>query len=398
MRPNNRPTGISPDYTGAPTPTNIHMITSHHFLTLLFVLFLFASPHGRAQDGPWAHRVYRATSSDGIHWMRDTTLLFNPASVPGAVKDTQGRIFIYYVHTTSPTDTETVMVAGSSDGRHFSTPQPIQVSSSHVLRKVDPAPVLLPDGRIRLFYLDFGTRPTKNIYSAVSSDGIHFTEEAGIRFSKDGITDPDVFRVDSTWVMFLSLPQSGMAMVRAVSSDGLNFTEDTSFHWTLGGVSSTFRFPGPVYRTYFCGPGGIRSATSTDGLHLTSEAGIRIAPFPNEVVCDPTVVQLNAGAYIMYFKSAMRTTGIDDVCRDATPPARIFPNPSQNETIIAVEGAHQPPYHLRLYDAAGQLVYELNRITTRRVRIPGGTLPAGRYLYELRGEKGFSARGQLVIE
>ena len=137
-----------------------------------------------AQVGPSQHSVYRATSTDGLNFVKDPTLLFFPASVPGAIKDTNGTIFLYYVYA-GQTGTEILKVATSTDGANFTTPQAINLTGSTVIKKVDPNPVLLPDGRIRLYYIDLDPTPPKNVHSAISSDGYNFTEEQGIRFTKN---------------------------------------------------------------------------------------------------------------------------------------------------------------------------------------------------------------------
>ena len=257
-------------------------------------------PHS---PGPWEHRVFRATSTDGLSWRRDTAWLFDPASVPGAVIDTFGNIFLYFVQMESAEETEKLMVASSTDGLNFSVPIEVNMTGATVTRRVDPNPVLLPDGTIRLYYLDFDVSPTKDIHSAISYDGINFTAEEGVRFTKNQITDPDVFSVNDKWVMFVSQPTMGTSMTRATSIDGINFTEDPSWTWNNGGISSTFEFPGSVYRTYYCGRLGIQSATSTDGYSLTIEDGSRLTKPQGEVVCDPTIVELTPSSYVMYFKS-----------------------------------------------------------------------------------------------
>ncbi len=256
-----------------------------------------------SQSGPWNDRVFSATSPDGLNWTKDPNILFNTASVPGAVKGTNGTIFLYTVYLPGPTTNETLMVAISTDGQNFSVRQPINVPNSVITRRVDPNPVLLPDGRIRLYYIDFGTIPTKNLYSAISNDGINFTEEPGIRFTQNHITDPDVFYLGGNWVGFLSKPNVGMQIIRIVSSDGLNFIEDATFNWNNGGISFTFLFPGNIYRTYYCAMGGMKSAMSTDGYNLTVEPSTRIQPGMNEVLCDPTIVQLASNSYVMYYKT-----------------------------------------------------------------------------------------------
>ena len=98
--------------------------------------------------------------------------------------------------------------------------------------------------------------------------------------------------------MFVS---KGMALDLAVSSDnGATFTKQNDFSWNEGGVPGTFNFNG-IFRTYFCGRGGIGSATGAETGQLTAEPGVRIAE-SNKIVCDPSVIQLPDNTYMMFYK------------------------------------------------------------------------------------------------
>jgi hypothetical protein len=345
-----------------------------------------------AQNGPSTHSVYRATSSDGLNFIKDTTLLFFPASVPGAVMDTNETIFLYYVYATQST-TEVLNFATSTDGANFTSPQPINLTGSSVIKRVDPNPVLLPDGRIRLYYIDLDPQPPKDVHSAISSDGINFTEEAGIRFTKNNITDPDVFMLtDSSWVMFVS---KGTTLVRATSSDGLTFTEDPTFIWNNGAVCSTFLFPGGIFRTYYCG-GGIKSATSTDGYNLSVESGIRIQPGANESVCDPTMVHLGS-TYIMYYKSAPTTSGFgenNNCC--GNPDISIYQN--SNSIVFQFSNLQQKSYTLKIYDATGKLVYTSDKISVGTLSIEKNIFQNGVYIYDFFNEQNIISTGRFIIE
>jgi len=54
-------------------------------------------PPGGPPSGPYYHQIYSATSSDGINWTVDNTLLFDHASVPGAVYF-YNKLYLYYVN------------------------------------------------------------------------------------------------------------------------------------------------------------------------------------------------------------------------------------------------------------------------------------------------------------
>jgi hypothetical protein len=366
-----------------------------YFLASLILIsgeFIFAQG-----GGPWQHKVYRAVSSDGVNFTRDTTLLFFPASVPGAVADTNQMVYLYYVHMDNSLSPETLMVAASPDGQYFLDPLPVNISGSSITRKVDPDPVLLPDGRIRLYYIDFDTQPPQCVHSAVSSDGINFTEEAGLRFSDaSGITDPDVFNSGGTWNMYVS---KGTQLIRATSADGLNFTKDNSFNWNKGAVSSTMMFSCGLFRTYYCGSSGIMSATSAVGDTLTPEAGARILPEADEFVCDPTIVLSYNGEYILYFKSFFNDPGDLHEYSCSCHPLN-FPNPFHDETIISIpeEIDHKKSFLLKVFDLSGKLLRSENIYGKENIIFSGNDLEPGLYLYRIEQGNMISLNGKFIIE
>jgi len=346
-----------------------------------------------AQVGPLQHSVYRATSTDGLNFVKDPTLLFFPASVPGAVKDINGTIFLYYVYPTQ-SGTEILKVATSTDGANFTTPQQINLTGSSVIKKVDPNPVLLPDGRIRLYYIDLDPLPPKDVHSAISSDGYSFTEEPEIRFTKNNITDPDVFMVnDSLWVMLVS---RGSTLVRATSADGLTFTEDATFNWNNGGVCSTFLFPGDIFRTYYCGQGGIKSATSTDGYNLAIESGVRVPPGNGEFIGDPTLVHLDS-IYIMYFKTCPLSAGFDENVNFSNNPD-LFISQNDNSIIFQFNNLQKENYTLKIYDVTGKLVYISDNISASPHNIEKNSFLSGAYIYNFFNEQNIVSKGRFFIE
>ena len=135
----------------------------------------------------------------------------------------------------------------------------------------DASAVLLADGRVRLYIFAQG----KGIVSAVSTgvDGAAFVAEPGARL-------PD-----------------GSGMPRVIANP-------------VGG-----------WRLFFISGSGIRSATSTDGVTFTVEAGFRItaeaAAFAGTTtagaVSGATVIRLADGRYRMYFS---------DLPRPGDPPGR----------------------------------------------------------------------------
>lgn len=253
-------------------------------------------------NGPYYHQIYSATSKDGLVWQKQEKLLFDHASVPGAVIH-DGIIYLYFVDASAATSEQLSVAISKDNGQTFEKKQKVEIKGSEV-SPVDPDPVLLDNGKIRLYYFANITPnqdPAKaegkhKIYSAESSDGINF-ENQRLAYEDEQITDPDVFKTESDWRMFVS---KGKNMDLAISSDGgLTFSKQSDFSWDKGGVSSTFNFSG-IFRTYYCG-NGIQSATGGETGKLTSESGLRVQE-SGKVTCDPSVIQLPDNSYLMFYK------------------------------------------------------------------------------------------------
>ncbi len=180
-------------------------------LAALLVVSIGAPLAARAQQppptsGPYFHRVMSATSADGLTWTKDGRVLLEHASVPCAIVTPAGRMRIYYVDASQTP--ETANVAESADGGQTFVPLGLTIANRTASKAVDPGIVLLSDGRYRLYFYgsapgDPGGTDTHTIYSAISTDGVAFTEEAAV-FAYPGLVDPDVFRArNRCWYMFV---------------------------------------------------------------------------------------------------------------------------------------------------------------------------------------------------
>jgi len=231
-------------------------------------------------------------------------MIIDQASVPEAVRLPDGRWLMYAVNGSTLGGPGFLYAESQDEGRTW-TCGTVNVQGA------DPDVVLLPDGRIRLYYVElaFGPHPPQpgkqtaepnRVKSAVSSDGKNFTIEEGTRLEGIGYTDPDVILVGSEWFMYISTGEKAWA---ARSSDGLNFTLIGLVNET-GAVSGSYLFPDGTLRHYYCGRNGIQSATSTSGGDIwRTEPGTRIARDPAwKIVCDPSIVSDGHGGYWMAYK------------------------------------------------------------------------------------------------
>ena len=264
-------------------------------LIIIPIVLFYYPKDGRIPDsGPYYHKIYHATSTDGINWTINNTILFDHASVPGAVYFNNS-IYVYFVNAASG---EKLSVAISNNNGTTFTIYDVNITGSNSPRPVDPNPII-DGGQIRLTYLGnlMMGGGEFNIVTASSDNGIDFIEDAVI-YSADGITDPDLFQnATGDWILFVN---SGSDLIKAIGSTPTdNFTEDTLFNFTDGWLCSTHLIVGKYY-TYHLGSNGI-SVAEYNSSGLTVIETDLIAGF-NGTVADPTVAVLGAGKYIMYFK------------------------------------------------------------------------------------------------
>lgn len=266
----------------------------------LLLAVLAMNPTPPMGDGIYSHQIYSASSRDAKSWTPDGKLLFDHASVPDAVIDRQGRIYLYFMDATDRGHKMSVAISGDL-GKSWKKETVVIAKRQSPGMAVDPNPIMMEDGSIRLFYLGtFGPPrpddPDHQICSALSQDGIHFTEEPGIRFSAPRLTDPDVIRTPTGWKMFVS---QGRINLSTSSVDGKTFTQDASPASTRGAVSRTIAVNGG-YRMFRCDRG--IAMQFTKDFKIWQEEGPAIVNRLGEMVCDPGIIQLPDGSWKMYYK------------------------------------------------------------------------------------------------
>jgi hypothetical protein len=227
--------------------------------------------------GPYLHRVLSATSPDGLTWTADDRVLLEHASVPCAIVTPEGNVRLYYVDASQMP--ETANCAESTDGGATFTVLGLTIANRSALKALDPCIVRLSDGRYRLYFYgpavqDPGGTGPHSIYSAISDDGVAFTEEQEV-FSYNGLVDPDVFQVSRrSWYMYVFSLADGKTVL-AKSRNG------TTFHYSkrdLGldnwGTTAPVKIGRRRWRLYAFNQRGqqsIGSFTSRNGLKWTQE-------------------------------------------------------------------------------------------------------------------------------
>lgn len=265
------------------------------FVILLTAAVCLCGMAGAAPSGPYYHQIYSATSTDGINWVVNGTLLVDHASVPGAVYF-NNKLYLYYVNAEDPAH-EKLSVGISEDRGETFTVYDVQITGTNSPYPVDPNPII--DGnQIRLTYLgNFNQGETNKIVTALSSDGVNFMED-GVIFAGD-VLDPDLFYDDvaGEWVLFLNT--GGLTKATSSAPTG-PFTVDPAFSWTAGSISSTHQIGGQ-YNTYYAG-NGICVAEYINGD--LSNIADNIVDFLG-LTADPTVAIFGSNDYKMFFKTVV---------------------------------------------------------------------------------------------
>lgn len=220
--------------------------------------------------------------------------------MPDVLRTTQGIYWAYWVDFANFTGlhTEKIGVARSTEGRTWERLGTVQFQDLGRIVPVDPDVIELPDGRLRMYFYDITQdRGEHPIYSAVSTDGLNYTLEPGVRFKLQGIFDPDVIRLkDGRYRMYLN--NEGRIISATSDDEGWSFALDPGVRVERGGVPGSVVLPDGSVRLYGC---GITSYRSADGLQFAFEAQTNIRSGPPAIVCDPSVTTTPNG-YLMVYK------------------------------------------------------------------------------------------------
>jgi hypothetical protein len=174
--------------------------------------------HGREppSGGPWNNDVlvYRVSPNGEVTQIAT----FERAGVPTITRMKDGRLVAAHQHFPENNDADFDKVAvrfSSDEGRNWTTPQVIRVEGlpEGTRFPFDPTLVPLPDGRVRLYFMgNMGRtfqRGTPAIHSAISTDGMNYTYEPGVRFAVEGRMVIDCAVVLHNGVFHLYAPDNG---------------------------------------------------------------------------------------------------------------------------------------------------------------------------------------------
>ncbi len=275
----------------------------------------------RNRPGPWDNDVlaYRASADGQV----EKLATFPRAGVPTVARLKDGRLAAAHQHFPADNDADFDKVAvhfSSDEGRTWTDAQVIRLEGlpEGMRFPFDPTLVPLSDGRVRLYFTSLKGRQFNEdrpaIYSAVSSNGLDFVFEPGVRFGIEGRPVIDCAVALHHDVFHLFAPDNGAGNnpgvarrdpadqprggtgYHATSKDGLNFTRqadvplDNWLRW-LGNAQSD----GNVIRFFGTGgPGSVWTATSTNGVSWIVDED-----FPSVMGADPGAVKLKDGGWLL---------------------------------------------------------------------------------------------------
>ena len=226
--------------------SGIRFFRSTTFALALFAITLssIAQPQRpRPQnDGPWNRDLVAFDSADGITFT-NRRVFVERAGVPCVIRDGSGRlaaVFQWFPSNRPEAFDKVAVVFSTDDGKNWTKLEPIRVANlpEGAQRPFDPTLVLLDDKRLRLYFTcTTPERRTPGIYSAISTNGVDYVFEPGMRFGSDGeaTVDPAVVRFGKTWHLYSPVQGPETWAYHATSDDGLNFRTQAEVNVLLRG-------------------------------------------------------------------------------------------------------------------------------------------------------------------
>jgi len=185
----------------------------------------------------------------------------------------------------------------------------------------NPSVFLTKDGKYRMLFEGSrwveGGQKDRKLYSAISTDGLKWTVEEGVRFQDEGdgkpgeifTSVPDIIRMDGQLRMYYT---RGASSAIAISDDdGITWTKEKNLDLKRIAVDPDIVIlDDGTYKLFFTtfdsewgeGEQYVMGASSTDGINFVVDEGKRISPSSgNNMVVDPDVIKLPDGRYRMYY-------------------------------------------------------------------------------------------------
>ncbi|HMP60899.1 MAG TPA: hypothetical protein PKD86_16255, partial [Gemmatales bacterium] len=142
---------------------------------------------------PWNNDLMMRLGSDRDGFGAETVFV-ERAGVPSVTRMRDGRwlaTFQWFPEDDRAAFDRVAVAFGDEEGKNWSKPRKVVFEGlpPQYMRPFDPTLVTLDDGRVRMYFTSTpnprrpGDRDTTAIYSAISTDGIHYEFESGARFA-----------------------------------------------------------------------------------------------------------------------------------------------------------------------------------------------------------------------
>lgn len=294
-----------------------------------------------------------AESHDGRSFTDRGGVLVEGANAPDILRLPNGELMVIMDCAVqgSPGRTRLAVVRSRNAGRTWSSLRYVTVTGmgAREMRPRQPDLVILPDGKIRLFFVD---QPKKDdagdglqkaprvayIRSAVSSDGTTFRVDPLVKIAVRAATDlrPTAARTADRWHLFVSSAaktgtshssnDGGSLVYYGISKDGTRFARLRPPRMPNAFVLGNLVSLGNDLRAYGTTPEGIISLTCDDAHTWRAEGGLALAHG-----WEPTVAPLRDGYWLMvYCRERDATPSLPEPPGDAVWPYADSDQPSDN--------------------------------------------------------------------
>lgn len=253
------------------------------------------------------------TQALSFSWEKDSGSRITDGSVPYIYKMPDGKSRLYYCNS------QGILSAMSSDGMTFTKEAGVRISpgAGSELIVCDPTIVDLPDGRIRMYYKGASSmnpgpgQSIHKIFSAVSADGLTFQKE-GLRIDSETSGDngwasvPDAIMLPDGRVRLYYVTAAAMqhGIGSAISSDGLNFVKEAGIRVpdlvdpALVKMGDRYvLFAASIDERFAKVPRGIYYLESSDGLNFSKP----MAVFQSSDVYDPSVLKIDESTVRVFY-------------------------------------------------------------------------------------------------
>jgi len=249
-----------------------------------------------SRKGIYNHHIRAMDSRDGLSFIKNDTVLLDHASVPEAILRPDGEVWVYFIN--GQPGQHAIFIAKQKPDGSLETFDCVRIDGVINGNAVDPDIVRMDDGRYRIFFFEgwfVGGRKENvhSFYSAVSTDGIHFTLEGKVLEIDGGGTDPTVAHFpDGTWLMALAYTDG---VLLATSDDGETFA--LTGQSLPQGIPELATFDDGRVRLYIASREGLLIHSSMDqGASWEEE---KVVPLGG---ADPSLIQLGPSSWRLFYK------------------------------------------------------------------------------------------------